>query len=156
MITRVADIVSSHPLLQGLPGDTVAQVAGCARNTVIPPGALLIREGEPADTLYLLRHGSVSVEVHGPGRGPVVIETLGPGNAAGWSWMFPPYRWHFDVRAQTLVRAVAVDGACLRAKADSDPAFGYELMKRLGSVILERLQASRLRLLDLYGDGHAR
>ena len=154
MKATVADIVAGHPLLHDLPGDGVRLVAGCARNVAVPPGRRLITEGEPADTLYLLRRGSVAVEVHGPGEGRIVVETLGPGEAVGWSWLFPPYRWHFDVRATEPVGAVAVDATCLRAKAEEDPRFGYELMKRFGAVILQRLQSTRLRVIDLYGDGH--
>ena len=156
MTTDLATIVSRHPLLAGLPGDAVERVAGCAHNVAVAPGRLLLAEGDPADTLYLLRRGRVAIEVHGPGSGRVVIETLGPGEAVGWSWLFPPYRWHFDVRAVDAVGAVAVDAACLRDKAEADPALGYELMRRVGAVLLERLQATRFRVLDLYGDGGRR
>jgi len=148
---EIASLVAEHPLLAGLPGDTIAHVAGCARNVAVAEGGLLLAEGERADTLYLLRRGRVALEVQGPGRGRLVIETIGPGHAVGWSWLFPPYRWHFDARALEPVGAIAVDGACLRAKADADPVFGYALMQRVGGVVLERLQATRLRLLDVYG-----
>jgi hypothetical protein len=73
----------------------------------------------------------------------------------GWSWLFPPYRWHFDGRALSSVRATSFDGACLRGKCDQDPALGYELMKRFARVFSERLRGTRLRLLDVYGDGNA-
>jgi CRP/FNR family cyclic AMP-dependent transcriptional regulator len=149
--TSVAQLVSAHPLLAGLPGDAVDQVAGCARNVAVRSGQLLLAEGEPADTLFLLRRGRVAIEIYSPGRGPIVVETLGPGAAVGWSWMFPPYRWHFDVRAVEAVGAVAVDAACLRAKADADHALGHQLMARVAAVLLDRLQATRVRLLDLYG-----
>jgi CRP-like cAMP-binding protein len=150
----IADLVAHHPLLAGLPGDAVPLVAGCARNVAIDAGELLLAEGDPANTLYLIRRGRVALEVHGPGRGAMVIETLGPGQVVGWSWLFPPYSWQFDARAIGPVGALAVDGACLRSKAEADPAFGYELMKRFASIMLERLQAARVRLLDLYGEGH--
>lgn len=156
MSTEIAELVARHPLLVGLPGDGVRLVAGCARNVAFAAGQLLVAEGEPADTFYLIRRGTVAIELHGPGSGTMVLERLGPGEAVGWSWLFPPYRWHFDIRAVDPVGAVAVDGACLRAKAETDPAFGYELMKRLGAVILDRLQATRVRLLDLYGRGDLR
>jgi CRP-like cAMP-binding protein len=148
--------VGEHPILAGLPGDAVALVAGCARNVAFEEGALLLAEGQAADTFYLLRRGSVALEVHAPGRGPLVVETLRAGQVLGWSWLFPPYRWHFDARAVEPVGAVAVDGACLRTKAEDDHDFGYELVRRFAEVILDRLQASRLRLLDLYGHGAAR
>ena len=79
MTTSIAELVAEHPLLAGLPGDAVAQVAGCARNVAFAPGPLLLAEGDPADTLYLVRRGRVAIEVHAPGRGPIIIETVGPG-----------------------------------------------------------------------------
>ena len=154
-MTPVVELVSAHPLLAGLPGEAVAQVAGCARNVAFDPGALLLAEGDPADTLYLLRRGQVAIEVNSPGRRPIVIETVGPGGVVGWSWLFPPYRWHFDARAVDAVGAVAVDGACLRAKADADDALGHALLGRVAAVLLERLQATRMRVLDLYSPASA-
>lgn len=150
MSDDIAHLVASHPLLSGLPGDTVSRVAGCARNVAIAAGELLVAEGEPADRLYLLRRGRVTLELRAPGRGPIVIETLGPGSVVGWSWLFPPYRWRLDARATEPVGALSVDALCLRSKAESDPAFGYELMKRLAAVVIDRLQDVRYRLLDLY------
>lgn len=152
----VAELVLDHPLLRGLPAGQVGPVAGCARNVALRPGEMLLREGGAADTFYLVRRGRVAIEVLSPASGPVVVETVGPGGCVGWSWLFPPYRWHFDARALEPVGAVAVDGACLRSKADSDPALGYALMTRVSAVLLERLQATRVRLLDLYGNGHDR
>jgi len=74
----------------------------------------------------------------------------------GWSWLFPPYRWHFDAHATTVVRATAFDGTCLRGKCDADPALGYELTSRFAQTLIERLQWTRLRLLDVYGNVGAR
>jgi len=156
MTKTLAEVVSAHPLLAGLPGQTVATIAGCAQNVSFNPGDLLLAESDPANTLYLLRRGRVAIEVHSPGRGPIVIETVDPGAVVGWSWLVPPYRWHFDARAVGAVGAVAVDGACLREKAEADPELGYALMKRMAGVLLERLQMTRLRLLDLYGTNSAR
>lgn len=147
------ELVATHPLLAGLPDVVLAQVAGCARNVAFRPGALVLAEGEPADTFYLLRRGHVAIEVQSPGRGALVVETLGPGAAIGWSWLIPPYRWQFDVRAADDVGAIALDAACLRGKAEDDPALGYELLRRVSGVLLQRLQATRVRLLDLYGTG---
>jgi CRP/FNR family transcriptional regulator, cyclic AMP receptor protein len=149
----IAMLVSRHPLLADLPGDTSERVAGCARNVVFAQGELLFGEGEPADTLYLLRRGRVALELHAPGRGRLVVETLEPQSPVGWSWLVPPYRWHFDARAIEPVGAVAVDAVCLRDKAEADPAFGYQLLTRMVGVIVDRLQATRIRLLDLYGSG---
>jgi hypothetical protein len=81
----------------------------------------------------------------------MMITTLGAGELVGWSWLFPPYRWHFDARATELTRTIAFDGACLRDKCEQDHDLGYELMRRFASLMLDRLQATRLQLLDVYG-----
>ncbi len=140
------------PLFEGLDADTLALLAGCARNVHFDQDSTVIRRGDQADDFYLIRHGSVTLETYVPGRGPVTIETLESGEVLGWSWLFPPYRWHLDARALTAVRATAFDGACLRGKCEHDPALGYALMSRFAQVLIERLQWTRLRLLDVYGD----
>lgn len=148
---QLAELVAAHPLFQGLPVDMSTLVAGCSRNVVFRAGELVIVEGQPADTVYLVRRGHASLEIRAPGKRPLVIETIGPGSVIGWSWLLPPYQWRFDVRATDDIGAIAVDASCVRAKAEADPAFGYELVKRLTAVVLERLQDARVRLLDLYG-----
>jgi CRP/FNR family transcriptional regulator, cyclic AMP receptor protein len=139
------------PVFHGLEPAALELIAGCGSNVHFEQGAVLFREGDPADTFYVVRHGSVALETYVPACGPAMIETLEAGEVVGWSWLFPPYRWHFDARALTPVRATAFDGACLRGKCEDDPRLGYELMSRFAQVLIERLQWTRLRLLDLYG-----
>jgi CRP-like cAMP-binding protein len=148
-------LVASHPLFAGLPGDVTSGIAQCARNVAFGPGELLLVEGRPADTLFLLRRGRVAIEIHAADRGTLVVETVDAGGAVGWSWLFPPYRWHFDARALGPVGAVAIDAACLRSAMEADDALGRLLVTRVAGVLLERLQATRLRLLDLYGADRA-
>ncbi len=150
MSVEMADLLGAHPFFAGLSGEALSLAAGCARNVALPVGTLLMSEGRVADTFYVVRRGRVSIDVHAPGRGAEVIETVGPGSVVGWSWLVPPYRWTFDARAIDDVGAIAIDGACLRAKALADPDFGFALLSRVSAVLLERLQATRLRLLDLY------
>jgi CRP-like cAMP-binding protein len=100
---------------------------------------------------YAVRSGAVGLELASPTQSPLVIETLHEGDVLGWSWLFPPYRVRYDARAIGEVHAIAFDGACLRGKCDDDHDLGYELMRRFAQVITERLQATRIRLLDVYG-----
>jgi CRP-like cAMP-binding protein len=150
MTRGLDDVVLDAPVFAGLADADAAQLAGCARTTGWNDGETLFREGDPADAFYLVRRGRVALELFVPNRGPLTIETIEPGEVVGWSWLFPPYRWHFDGRAVGPVRAIQLDGACLRDKCNADPAFGYELMRRFSQVMLERLQATRLRLADVY------
>jgi len=128
-------------------------ITGCASNVVFQKGEFLFREGEQADTFYFVRHGKVAVESYVPQKGPIIIQTRGEGEVLGWSWLVPPYKWHFDARAQELTRAIALDGKCLRTKCEEDHDFGYEMMKRFTLIIAQRLDATRLQLMDVYGNG---
>jgi CRP-like cAMP-binding protein len=115
-------------------------------------GEIIFREEEAADHFYLIREGKVALEASIPGRSPVLLQTVGENEVLGWSWLFPPYRWHFAARTAETTRALAFDGKCLRNKCDADHDLGYELMKRFASIMLQRLQATRLQLLDVYGE----
>ena len=147
----VAELLAQSGAFPGLRPEYVELIAGCGRNDTFHPGEMLMRAGEPAQTFYVIRHGAVALETYVPARGPLMIETLHDDELLGWSWLFAPYRTEFDARALGVVRALAFDGACLRGKCDEDPALGYELMTRFAAVLTDRLQATRIRLLDVYG-----
>jgi CRP/FNR family cyclic AMP-dependent transcriptional regulator len=144
-------ILADQPFFKGVPVEKLALIAECAHEVTFAAGDYLFQEGQPADHFYVVTRGHVALEIDVPGGGQRTIQTVGEDEVLGWSWLFPPYRWHFDGRAVGSVRAVAVDGTCLRGKCDDDPALGYELMRRFSQVMLERLQATRLRLADVYG-----
>jgi CRP/FNR family cyclic AMP-dependent transcriptional regulator len=156
MPRSLEEVLAAVPLLEGLSTEELALLAGCARNVHFAAEQRMFREGEAAEIFYVVRHGSVALEAFVPARGPAVIETIEAGEILGWSWLFPPYRWHFDARALSTVRATAFDGACLRQKCEGDPVLGYRLMGLFAQVLIERLQWTRLRLLDVYGDGDRR
>ena len=145
-------LMEDVPIFQGMSQEALELLSGCASNVRLADDEMLFREGDEANTFYVIRHGRVALETFVPARGPVTIETIDPGEVIGWSWLFAPYRWHFDARALGLVRATMFDAACLRAKCEQDPAFGYDLISRFTQVLIERLQWTRLRLLDMYGD----
>lgn len=145
------ELIAHAPVFAGLGSEDLTLIAGCAQNVGFDDGELLFREGEPADTFYVVRRGRVSLELHTPERGGLVIDTIEPGEVVGWSWLFEPYVWHFDARAAGPLRAIAFDGACLRGKCDDDKELGYALMKRFAQVMIDRLQHARVRLLDVYG-----
>ncbi|HET6643164.1 MAG TPA: cyclic nucleotide-binding domain-containing protein [Gaiellaceae bacterium] len=125
-------------------------IAGCAVTARFDEGEYVFREGGAADTFYVIRSGTVALETHVPGQGATRLMTLHDEDVLGWSWLFSPYRWHLDARALEPVRALAFDGACLREKSVEDHDLGYELMRRFAEVIVSRLQATRLQLLDVY------
>ena len=149
--TDLTEILRQHPFLLGLSDEHMKTLIGCASNVRFAEGSYLIREGELANTFYLIRTGRVALEIDVPGRGSLRIQTTGPGEILGWSWLIYPFRWHFGGVAVAETRGIALDGECLRNKCESDPSFGYEMLKRLAQVMERRLEATRLQLLDTYG-----
>jgi CRP-like cAMP-binding protein len=143
-------LLAEHPFLKGLTPSHIATITGCAKNERFEPGQVLFREGEEANTFYIVRHGNVAVEVETPPQGAVTIQSVADGEILGWSWLIPPYRWRFRAQARTVTRVIALDGRCLREKCEEDHDLGYELLKRFADVVGQRLDATRLQLLDLY------
>lgn len=133
-----------------------ALIAGTAREVTFGAGATLFEEGQPASGCWLIRSGQIALGTAVPARGQVVVQTLGPGDVLGWSWLVPPHYWHFTATARTAVSAVQLDTAELRALADADPALGYPLSLGLFEIVVSRLQSTRSRLLDLYGNPRER
>jgi CRP/FNR family cyclic AMP-dependent transcriptional regulator len=144
-------IVKEHPFFSGLEEGFCQLVCGCAKNVRFEAGHYLFHDGEPANELYLLRHGRVALEVAVPGRGALTFQTLSAGDIIGVSWLIPPYRWTYDAKALDLTRAIAMDATCLRSKCEEDHDLGYELMKRFVPILIERLHGTRLQMLDVYG-----
>jgi CRP/FNR family transcriptional regulator, cyclic AMP receptor protein len=148
---RIDELLAEAPAFAGMNTAHLELIAGCATNEVFEPGDFLTREGEPAQRFYVIRRGEVGIETFVPHRGALTVETVGPGDLLGWSWLVPPYRTALDARARTTTHAISFDAECLRGKSEQDAVLGYELMKRFVPLIIERLQATRIRLLDIYG-----
>jgi CRP-like cAMP-binding protein len=145
------ELIGEHPLFAGFAPDHLALVAGCGGNARYGPGEFLCRAGQPAQHFFLIRRGTVALELELPGRGPFRFSTVTAGDVVGWSWLIPPYEWQFDARVLDDVSAVRFDGACLRGKCDADSALGYVLMKAFAGVLVKRFMETRLQLIDVYG-----
>ncbi len=143
-------LLAQHPFLKDMDTNHLKLLVGCASNVRFNTGQYLFREGEEANQFYMIRQGKVAVEIFAAERGPIIIQTIGDGDVLGWSWLIPPYRWRFGARALELTRAIVLDGKCLRTKSEEDHNLGYELLKRFSNIIAERLEATRLQLLDVY------
>ncbi len=144
-------ILARHPFFQGLSEPHLALLVGCASNVRFAAGEFLFHAGEEANRFFLVREGHVAIEIAPPGGVAHTLQTIGAGDVLGWSWLIPPYHWKFDARAIEPTRALALDGQCLRTKCEMDHDLGYELLKRFAQVMEERLQSTRLQLLDVYG-----
>ncbi len=149
-------LIREHPFLKGLEERHLATLLSCVTNVRFREGEYLCREGKPADQFFLLRSGRVAVEINALERGVLRIQTVDQGDVLGWSWLVAPFKWRFDACAVEETRAFALDGKCLRTKCDENHDFGYEMIKRFSVVMAQRLEATRIQLIDVYGSGGQR
>jgi len=143
-------VIAEHPFFADLDDSFTNLMVSCASNVRFKTGTYIFKEGDAANTFYLIRAGKVALEVHAPQHNPIIISTLDVGEILGWSWLLSPFQWKFDARAVNEVRAIALDGQCLRTKCEENHDLGYEVLKRFARIIEKRLDATRLQLLDVY------
>ena len=141
-------LISNHPFINDFASRHAHVLLEGAVSKKFQPGQIIFREGEPANCFYLIESGEIVVELKSGNRA-VHIDTLGSGDVLGWSWLFPPFAWHFQARVTQPTHAVCCDGAHLLVASEEDHEFGYELMKRISRVVIQRLQATRRRLAQL-------
>jgi CRP/FNR family cyclic AMP-dependent transcriptional regulator len=142
--------LASHAFLRGLDPPHLALLASGARPFTAAAGDMLAREAETAHSFYLIQSGHVTLSIRAGGRGSVEVQTVGSGEAVGWSWLVPPHRWQFEGQARDAVTGLAFDAAWLREQCERDHSFGYSLLRRMVVVLAGRLAATRLQLLDTY------
>jgi len=147
---RLIEELREHPFTRGLNDKHIQVLASCAMFSDFKAGEVIFREGEIANRFYLLINGEVSLEsASAQDTDPVQIQMIGAGDVLGWSWLFPPYYWRFNAVAVTDTRAIFLYGTRLQELSEDDHDLGYELMKRVASVVINRLQAARKQLTEM-------
>jgi CRP-like cAMP-binding protein len=149
--TELEKDIAAHPFLIGLSEHHLRLLADCAMRTRFEANQIIFCEGEAANRFYLIEHGEVALESRRQSTELVTIDLIGEGDLLGWSWLFPPYVWHFQARATKPTAAIFFYGTVLREYCEKDQALGFELFKRMSKVMTRRLQAARERLLEAYG-----
>lgn len=148
----IASEVMDHPFLNGFSAAQMDQLIRCAKLRDLEAGDLIFKQGDPAHTFYLIVWGSISL-THAGLKGNTAIQTLTTGDAVGWSWLFPPYAWHFNAMATEGSRIIEFDGERVQELCREEPRFGFEFMNRIAQVVIERLQHTRRKLFRITGGG---
>jgi CRP/FNR family transcriptional regulator, cyclic AMP receptor protein len=144
-------MLADHEFLRGMSPEDVVLLDGAAVSVSIPAGHRLFHEGAPAEKWWLLTGGHVALDMHMPGRPNLIVETLDRGDVLGFSWLAPPHRWQFGAETVEPTTAFELDGPEVMTLCGTHPELGYQLALRMLAAAVRRLQATRIRLLDLYG-----
>ena len=144
----LGETIAEHRIFKDLEPRYLALLAEVAMLKEFAADEVIFREGDPANRFYLILDGEVALESAQRDGPAVVLQTIGRDDVLGWSWLFPPYYWHFDARTTVPTKAIFFYGTWLRENCERDHDFGYEMMKRMSAIIIERLQATRRKLAD--------
>lgn len=140
--------IAEHEFFAGLAQSSVGFLADCANKRKVKEDEVLFSYGAKADRFYIVLSGRVTVEVSAIQGPPLELRNLGPDEILGWSWLIPPYKWHFQARAEESTEVLEFDGEAILARCESDPAFGYDLFKRFSGLMSERLAAAREKMMN--------
>jgi CRP/FNR family transcriptional regulator, cyclic AMP receptor protein len=143
--------LGDHPFFRDLGSELLALLGPIAVEHTYAAGDMLIREEDPADRFVLVFEGKVALEIPMPDRPRVTIQTVGPGEVLGWSWLLPPRQWRLDARAVKRTRVLEVSAPAVRSILDSRPEDGYRFLLRLLPILAERLEHTRVQLMDIHG-----
>jgi CRP-like cAMP-binding protein len=149
-MSEIIDVLSEHLFFKGIDPGYLRILEGCAGYERFEEEEWIMRQGGEANRFHIIHEGRVSLQFTSPKCGTVIVETLGEGDILGASWMFEPYRWHWDARALERTCTIAFNAVCLRGICEDDHDLGYELMKRFSRAMIKRLQAARLKCSDIY------
>ncbi len=148
---QLENIIIANENFKTLLPEHIEQLASRASIIDLETGAFIFCQDGRADHFYMITKGSVGLEIHASGWGTVTLQSLRSGDLLGWSWMFPPYRWHFDVKTLESTQVIAFDAATVRDHFKKDSDFGCQVMKIVATNMMDRIVAARLQILDLYG-----
>ena len=149
-IHNMTESLAALPFFEEMPPDYLAFLSGCATHVRFNEGDFITLQGRDADHFFAVRDGLVALEIEASNK-TFTLQTVQEGSLVGWSWLIPPFKWHFDARATTPVSAIRFDAVCVREKCEKDREFGYEVLKRFSTLIIQRLMVTRMLLVDMYG-----
>ena len=149
-VIPLAEVLGAHPFLAGMKPEHLEVLCNCAMRMEFTADQVIFREGDLANRFYLIEEGAVALESTSNDEPGTMLQMLGAGDVLGWSWLFPPYYWHFDARTVQPTKAIFFYGTRLRSQCEEDHDFGYELVRRMAAVAIERLQALRLQHVKSY------
>lgn len=144
----IQQVLSDAPVFSGLSDEFIQRLAGHASERDVENGELLFRSGEPARNFFMLIDGEVSIEIPAVTGPTLQVQRLRPIRVLGWSWLLPPFKWSFNARAETDSKVLEFDGEAVLKDCESDPAFGYEVIKRFSALMAERLDAAHKKMME--------
>jgi CRP-like cAMP-binding protein len=146
--TTIQQQIAEQQFLVGMKSEFTKFLADHAQRRSLDRDEILFRYDTEAEHFHLVVSGKIAIEVAAIEGPPLELQELGPGAILGWSWLIPPYRWHFQARAKDTSEIIEFDGQAVRDRCESDAEFGYEILKRFSALMSERLSSAREQMME--------
>lgn len=144
-----SDVLGRLDIFSGLTGKELDALTRISDTVDCPRGEFIFRENTPADKLYVLSRGRVSVGFEVGHHQEAVVHVVEPGQAFGWSALVQPYQFTATAKCVEDSEVVSVDREGLRRLMDTDCYLGFVIMEKLAEIISERLRQTRLQLISM-------
>src|SRR6056297_1449182 len=140
--------ILERTLFAGLGDAEVDVLANNACQREFGSDEVVASQGAKAESFFLIVTGSLLVEVPAISGPRLEITRLGEGEIFGWSWLIPPYEWHFHARAAEPTVVLEFDGKELLRHCETNPAFGYPVLRRFSELMARRLDSAQRKMMD--------
>lgn len=144
----VKSFLEAHPFFRGMNAEHISMMLEGASEREFMAGDFLFRAGEPANKFFFILDGTIAIESSNRAGARTIVQSVGGGEVLGWSWLYPPFVWHLDARVIEHADCLVLDGAHLLIAAERDHDFGYDLMKRVAQVLIQRLNHAARKLRE--------
>ncbi len=144
----IRERLAEAPVFSGMNDQHLDSLASAAHEIQVENGTCLFRSGEPASKFYLLIEGEISIEIPAVSGPTLQVQRLTPVRVLGWSWLLPPFKWSFNAVAETGSTLLEFDGKAVLEQCESDPAFGFDVVKRFSGLMAERLEAAHRKMME--------
>jgi CRP-like cAMP-binding protein len=147
------DIVEQVPLFQGL-SPLQLQILRplfmpCDRHT----GSILFDQGDPAEYLYLVVVGEVTIRYKPDDGAVILVARIRPGGVVGWSAVLGNLVYTSGAICSDDTQMLRVRGRDLRKLCEDYPDTGAIILDRLACIIAERLSHTHDQVIELLKQG---
>lgn len=144
-----ADTLREYEFFEGLDAEALGTLAGLARVVKFAKGETIFATGDSANSLYILKTGTVNMCVETGAMGSIAVSTIRPGQAFGWSGVVPPYYFSATAQATEASSALAFAAPLMREAMKGDAAIAIAMLTRAAQMITGRLRDTRLQLIGM-------
>ena len=131
-------------LFRGLDNDQLRRIAAIAREVSMENGQQICREGEEANSLYILKTGAVELMTTVENDVELPISVLrNPGDIFGSGILIAPYTYNLTARCSGTGILLRIEGSALQKLMVEDRDLGCIIMTNLAEQFLARLKESR-------------